>query len=87
MAHAAIGYAASNIGRTTITPMSRGSRSTHSPLARPTYALPARSNIERGAPCHATIDGIATRYEVLGSGPPLLMYSPGGFDATLEKWS
>jgi pimeloyl-ACP methyl ester carboxylesterase len=33
------------------------------------------------------IDGIATRYEVLGSGPPLLMYSPGGFDATIEKWS
>ncbi|MGE5095510.1 MAG: alpha/beta fold hydrolase [Betaproteobacteria bacterium] len=35
----------------------------------------------------ATIDGIATRYEVQGSGPPLLMYSPGGFDATAEKWS
>ena len=35
----------------------------------------------------AIIDGIKTRYEVLGSGPPLLMYSPGGFDATVEKWS
>jgi pimeloyl-ACP methyl ester carboxylesterase len=35
----------------------------------------------------ATIDGIHTRYEVVGSGPPLLMYSPGGFDATVEKWS
>jgi len=35
----------------------------------------------------AIIDGIATRYEVMGSGPPLLMYSPGGFDATVEKWS
>jgi pimeloyl-ACP methyl ester carboxylesterase len=35
----------------------------------------------------AVIDGIATRYEVIGSGPPLLMFSPGGFDATLEKWS
>jgi len=34
----------------------------------------------------AIIDGIETRYEVLGSGPPLLMYSPGGFDATVEKW-
>jgi pimeloyl-ACP methyl ester carboxylesterase len=34
-----------------------------------------------------TIDGIATRYEVVGSGPPLLMFSPGGFDATLEKWT
>jgi pimeloyl-ACP methyl ester carboxylesterase len=34
----------------------------------------------------AVIDGITTHYEVVGSGPPLLMYSPGGFDATLEKW-
>ncbi len=33
------------------------------------------------------IDGIETRYEVRGSGEPLLMFSPGGFDATLEKWS
>ena len=35
----------------------------------------------------AVIDGITTRYEVIGSGPALLMFSPGGFDATLEKWS
>ena len=35
----------------------------------------------------AIIDGITTRYEVVGSGPPLLMYSPAGFDATLEKWT
>lgn len=35
----------------------------------------------------ALIHGIETRYEVIGSGPPLLMFSPGGFDATLEKWS
>jgi pimeloyl-ACP methyl ester carboxylesterase len=34
----------------------------------------------------ATIDGIATRFEVLGSGPPLLMYAPGGFNATIETW-
>lgn len=33
------------------------------------------------------IDGIATRYQVIGSGDPILMYAPGGFDATLEKWS
>jgi pimeloyl-ACP methyl ester carboxylesterase len=33
------------------------------------------------------IDGIATRYEVIGSGPPILIYAPGGFDATVEKWS
>jgi len=35
----------------------------------------------------AVVDGIETRYELLGSGPPLLMYAPGGFDATVEKWS
>lgn len=35
----------------------------------------------------AVIDGIPTRYEVIGAGPPLLMYSPAGFDATLEKWT
>jgi len=34
-----------------------------------------------------TIDGIQTRYEVQGQGEPLLMFSPGGFDATLDKWS
>ena len=33
------------------------------------------------------IDAIDTRYEVHGSGAPLLMFSPGGFDATLSKWS
>jgi pimeloyl-ACP methyl ester carboxylesterase len=35
----------------------------------------------------AIIDGINTRYEVIGSGPPLLMYAPAGFDASLDKWS
>lgn len=33
------------------------------------------------------IDGITTRYEVTGSGPPLLLFSPGGFNATIEQWS
>jgi pimeloyl-ACP methyl ester carboxylesterase len=32
-------------------------------------------------------DGIPTRVSVVGRGEPLLMFSPGGFDATLEKWS
>jgi pimeloyl-ACP methyl ester carboxylesterase len=35
----------------------------------------------------AVIEGLTTRYDVVGSGPPLLMFSPGGFDATLEKWT
>jgi pimeloyl-ACP methyl ester carboxylesterase len=34
-----------------------------------------------------TIDGIVTRYELAGSGPALLMFSPGGFGAELENWS
>lgn len=33
------------------------------------------------------IDGITTRYETVGDGPPLLMFSPGGFDSTLENWT
>jgi pimeloyl-ACP methyl ester carboxylesterase len=33
------------------------------------------------------IDGITTRYEISGAGPPILMMAPGGFDSTLEKWS
>ncbi|MHB8812517.1 MAG: alpha/beta fold hydrolase [Steroidobacteraceae bacterium] len=35
----------------------------------------------------ASIDGIRTRYEIMGSGPPLLMFSPGGFDATIDGWA
>ena len=34
----------------------------------------------------ALIDGFKTNYEVIGDGPPLLMYAPAGFDATLDKW-
>ncbi|MGE0719414.1 MAG: alpha/beta fold hydrolase [Alphaproteobacteria bacterium] len=35
----------------------------------------------------AEIDGIETRYEVLGDGPAVLMFSPGGFDARCEQWT
>ena len=28
-----------------------------------------------------------TRYEVVGDGPPLLLFSPGGFNATVENWT
>jgi len=34
-----------------------------------------------------TIGGIATHYQVTGDGPPLLMFSPGGFSATLANWT
>jgi pimeloyl-ACP methyl ester carboxylesterase len=34
----------------------------------------------------AVCDGIETYYEIYGSGPPLLMLSPGGFNGALENW-
>ncbi|HEY0951103.1 alpha/beta hydrolase [Nocardioides sp.] len=33
------------------------------------------------------LDGIPTRYETIGQGPALLMFSPGGFDSSLENWT
>jgi pimeloyl-ACP methyl ester carboxylesterase len=33
------------------------------------------------------VDGIATHYQVAGSGPPLLMFSPGGFNAVAANWA
>jgi pimeloyl-ACP methyl ester carboxylesterase len=41
----------------------------------------------RGRVATAVIDGITTRYDIIGSGTPILMFSPGGFDATLDKWT
>ena len=35
----------------------------------------------------ATIDGIEIQYVVEGSGPPLIMLSPGGFDSNIDGWS
>ncbi len=35
----------------------------------------------------AIVDGLEVYYETRGSGTPLLMMAPGGFDATIEKWS
>jgi pimeloyl-ACP methyl ester carboxylesterase len=34
----------------------------------------------------AIVDGLEVFYETYGSGVPLLMFAPGGFDATIEKW-
>ncbi len=33
-----------------------------------------------------TIDGLGINYEVMGSGTPMLLLAPGGFDATIDKW-
>jgi pimeloyl-ACP methyl ester carboxylesterase len=35
----------------------------------------------------AVIDGITTRYDIAGSGPPLLLFSPGGFNAIAGNWA
>ncbi|HEY1819857.1 MAG TPA: alpha/beta hydrolase [Trebonia sp.] len=35
----------------------------------------------------AVVDGIVTHYEVTGDGPPLLMFSPGGFNAVMANWT
>jgi pimeloyl-ACP methyl ester carboxylesterase len=35
---------------------------------------------------NAIIDGIDTYYESHGTGAPILMCAPGGFDATIDKW-
>src|SRR5258706_9069886 len=64
--------------------MSRASCRRRSPRTPRTCAPGGRS---RDSVAEALIDGLRTRYEVLGDGPPLLMYAPGGFDATIEKWS
>src|SRR5216110_1739533 len=65
-------------------PMWRALRSARSPRTPRMYVPHARS---KGNVAEALIDGLRTRYEVLGDGPPILMYAPGGFDATIEKWS
>jgi pimeloyl-ACP methyl ester carboxylesterase len=35
----------------------------------------------------AVLGGLATSYQVAGSGPPLLMFSPGGFNAVASNWT
>jgi len=57
------------------------------PGARCAAKRPHGARERRGIVATAVIDGITTRYDVRGSGTPLLMFSPGGFDATLDKWT
>jgi pimeloyl-ACP methyl ester carboxylesterase len=33
------------------------------------------------------LDGVPTRYQTVGEGPAVLMFSPGGFDSSLENWT
>lgn len=34
----------------------------------------------------SVIDGMELYFETRGSGAPILMFAPGGFDATIDKW-
>ena len=36
---------------------------------------------------HATLDGLKINYVMKGSGTPLIMLSPGGFDSNIQSWS
>ena len=101
MANAAIGYAASAIDDPPDTYANvaadrprRDHRATPTTCAaarqiraasRSRTREPARPARREDLHAHAAVDGIATRYEVTGDGPPLLMFSPGGFDSTLES--
>src|SRR4051794_41751399 len=74
-----------------ITPTWRASPLMRSPPMPRMCAPGARSRAlrpqdQRDTMATAIIDGISTHYEVVGSGPPLLMYAPGGFNAALEMW-
>src|SRR4029078_9006319 len=40
----------------------------------------------RGPMPTATLDGIATYYETHGTGTPILMCAPGGFDPPIDQW-
>lgn len=46
-----------------------------------------RSRVDGADMATALIHGISTRYEIVGEGAPVLMFAPGGFDATIEKWT
>jgi pimeloyl-ACP methyl ester carboxylesterase len=35
----------------------------------------------------ATLNGIKINYRVQGSGPPLLMFAPGGFGSVMSRWT
>ena len=74
---------------TTCAPRARSEASLRWVRASPRRSRKAKAGDRKAGDSVATavIDGITTRYEVVGSGAPLLMFSPGGFDATIEKWT
>src|SRR3954467_709409 len=61
-------------------------RAFRSPRSRPMPRTCEPDGRSKASVAEALIDGLRTRYEVLGDGPPILMYAPGGFDAVIDKW-
>ena len=43
--------------------------------------------LERDNVPFATINGIKVNYQIQGSGPPLLMFAPGGFGSVMSRWT
>jgi hypothetical protein len=50
-------------------------------------AASAQNSVREWTVTTATIDGLEVSYVTHGAGPALLMLAPGGFDATMEKWT
>src|SRR5207249_3695010 len=75
-------------GRTDPAPGTAGRPVTSHPRGRRRLCRgrPRRSQSQGRLMPTAICDGIETHYEVLGSGSPLLMFSPGGFNGALENW-
>src|SRR5690606_38025663 len=62
-------------------------RCPHRLRCRRTGGTPGQARREvRDVPT-AVIDGITTHYDVVGDGPALLMFAPGGFNSRLDNWS
>src|SRR5205814_10321679 len=56
------------------------------PRSLPMRKTCAPADSSRGNVAEAVLGGIRTHYDIVGDGPPLLMYAPGGFDAAIDKW-
>ena len=86
MAHAAIGYGFSNLGKPRRPVRQRRANHARRPhrLRRRRARRAADQGTTRWLASFSTASPRATRSS--GDGPPLLMYAPGGFDATIEKW-
>src|SRR5262249_37164413 len=73
--------------RTMSAPAGRSAAASRSAPRNGVPERPERPRARRSAMPVVDADGIPTRYELVGQGPALLMFSPGGFDSSLENWT